>query len=161
MVMRAGDPFQTMLALVAMQHARPSLSPSLLDRAPRGVQPHSIGNANQARLNSPSGKLQAVYAEDLSGGPATGVSEDVYIVEPGHFPRVADRVYSQECVHDLSVAWEASRTLRISYSVSAGMHVKAERERPATWWAPWLWAPSPAGQVQVQLVQHVVPGNDC
>jgi hypothetical protein len=126
-----------------------------------GCNPDPRETEINTRLKSPDGKLEAVYAEDISGGPATGVSEDVYIVEPNRFPRIVDRVLTQECIHDLRLTWESARTLRISYWAYANMQIEPERDQPDVRWIPWLWGKSPEGQVQVRIDQQVVPGNRC
>jgi hypothetical protein len=113
-----------------------------------------------SRLRSPDQRREAIYAEDLSGGAATGVSEDIYIVEPARVPRIADRVFSRECVRDVQIAWEGPKILRISYTAAAGLHYAPKPDAPFIW-APWLWHNSAASAVQVRVVQSVVPGNSC
>ena len=126
-----------------------------------GCNPDSKETQINARLRSPDGKLEAVYAEDLSGGPATGVSEDVYIVPPGRFPRLVDRVFSNECVHDLALRWTTKSDLNLSYSISADIHEDVRRPS-LIWWAPWLWSPSPAAAVRLHLERMAAPaGSGC
>ena len=70
-------------------------------------------------LSSPDGAWKAVQVEDLSGGPATGTSTDVYLTRqrPGSALFFKDRVFSLECVQDFQIRWIGDRTLQISYSV--------------------------------------------
>ncbi|GAO38168.1 hypothetical protein SCH01S_09_00150 [Sphingomonas changbaiensis NBRC 104936] len=126
-----------------------------------GCQPTPSETQINKRLRSPSGALTAIYAEDLGGGPATGVSEDVYIVDGDRFPRVADRVFSDECVHNLQLAWEGSASLRIDYDVSQDFHEDTDRHGP-NGLPLWLWGRSPAQAINVHLVRHLTPpGNGC
>jgi hypothetical protein len=105
--------------------------------------------------------IEAVYSEDLSGGPATGVSEDVYIVPRGQFPRLVDRVFSNECVDDVKLRWLSDRTLEISYSVPRNIHEDTSRATPDVWWAPWLWGKSPSGNVRIHLTRTLLSWNGC
>lgn len=84
-----------------------------------GCNPSPATTDIHERLRSPDGKIEAIYAEDLSGGPATGVSEDIYVVRAGQFPRLADRVFSNECVHNLKMDWTGNKRLAIRYSVGS------------------------------------------
>ena len=124
-------------------------------------QPEPSTTDIHVKLRSPDGRLTAIYSEDLSGGPATGVSEDVYIVDGERFPRVADRVFSNECVHKLRIAWEGPSTIRIEYEVGRDIHEDISRDGPQRT-LPWLWEDSPAKGVRVRLVRHLMPaGNGC
>lgn len=114
------------------------------------------------RLRSPDGKLEAVFAEDLGGGPATGTSMDVYVVTPGRFPRLVDRVFSNECVQNVHLNWLNARTLQVSYTVGADVHESTVRATPNVWWAPWLWGHSPSSSVALTLRRTILPaGNGC
>lgn len=108
-----------------------------------------------ARVKSPDGNLVAIYAEDLSGGPATGVSEDVYVTLGARFPQTADRVFSNECVHQIALSWEGPRRLRISYDVASDIHENTGLGRP--WWA--MWDQGLVHGVQVHLVRHLTPAT--
>ena len=126
-----------------------------------GCQPDPRETLIKSKLRPPSGKLTAIYAEDLGGGPATGVSEDVYIVDGDRFPRIADRVFSNECVHNVSLAWEGPKSIRIEYDVSQNIH--EDTGRPGPNGLPlWLWGSSPSQSINVHLVRHITPlGNGC
>ena len=126
-----------------------------------GCNPNPRETQISARVLSPAKTMEAVSAEDLSGGPATGVSEDVYVVPPGNFPRLVDRVFSNECVRDIHIRWLDRRTLEISYSVPRGIHEDTSRAPPNNWWAPWLWGASPSRSVRVLLRRAVLPVNGC
>jgi hypothetical protein len=68
-------------------------------------------------LPSPDGAWQAVYAADLSGGPMTGTSQDVYLLrqQPGSALFFKDRMFSLECIQDFKMRWIGRRTLQASY----------------------------------------------
>jgi hypothetical protein len=108
-----------------------------------------------ARVPSPDGKLVAVHAEDLSGGPATGASEDVYALEGSGPLRYADRIFSSECIHDLKLEWEGPRRLRITYDILADLH--GERGYAGPWWSPDR---RPPHGVSIHYVRHEHSG-DC
>jgi hypothetical protein len=72
-----------------------------------------------ARVRSPDGKLEAIYADDLGGGAATGAIEEVFVVEPGASPSLGERVFSMECAHEIALAWSSPRTLTVSYATGA------------------------------------------
>lgn len=127
-----------------------------------GCNPSPATTDIHNRLRSPDGKIEALYAEDLSGGPATGVSEDIYVVHAGQFPRLADRVFSNECVHNLNMHWTGNRRLAISYSVGSEIHEHQGRDDPQTWQYPWLWGESPSSTVLLSFSRIVLKGgNDC
>lgn len=69
-----------------------------------------------ARIEAPDGTRDAVYVEDMSGGATVGPSEDVYVVPKGRFPRLADRVFSQEGICNLKVRWLNNQAIQIAYS---------------------------------------------
>ena len=111
------------------------------------------------RLTSPDHKLTAVYAEDISGGPATGVSEDVYVLDGDHPLRISDRVFTNECVENVGLAWEANGTLRISYDVGADIHEDTGYGGPSY---PWTRPDHPPVHgIKVHLVRRVHPGGYC
>lgn len=124
-----------------------------------GCQPDPKETQINAKVRSPDGKLTAIYAEDLSGGPATGVSEDIYIIDGDRFPRIEDRVFSNECMHDIRLAWGTPSTLRIDYAVPRGTHEDTERAGRSLW--PWLWHASPAESVRVEFVRHQLGQGGC
>ena len=116
----------------------------------------------ETRVRSPDGTRDAVFADDLSGGPATGTSQEVYITPPTKFPRLIDRVFSNECVHDVHLHWSDPRSLEVSYSVGEDIHEVASRATPSVWWAPWLWGSSPSPSVSLHLRRTILPaGNGC
>ena len=116
-----------------------------------GCNPNHWDTQINARLPSPSGRMEALYSEDFGGGPATGVSEDVHILDTGRFPRLIDRVFTNECVHDVKLRWTDDRNLGIHYEVASDIHEDTQRATPSVWWAPWLWGSSPSGLVNVHL----------
>lgn len=81
-----------------------------------------------ARIESPDGTRDAVYAEDMSGGATVGPSDDVYVVAKGRFPRLQDRVFSQERVCNLTVRWLNDEAIQIEYS---GRTAKLEESKTA------------------------------
>ena len=124
-----------------------------------GCQPDPHETQINAKLKSPDGKLTAIYAEDLGGGPATGVSEDVYIVDGDRFPRLADRVFSNECVQNVRLAWGQASTLRIDYDAGRDVQVDVRRHNWSIF--PWLWGSSPASNIKVNLVRHITNSGGC
>lgn len=114
-----------------------------------------------ARVLSPDNMIEAVYSEELSEGAATGVSQDVYIVPRGRFPRLVDRVFTNECVHDVKLRWLDNRTIEISYSVPKNIHEDTSRAPPAVWWAPWLWGNSLSRNVRLRLTRTLLPLDGC
>ena len=133
----------------------------LLGLGVSGCNPTPSQTQINTRLLSPDRKLEAVYAEDLSGGPATGVYQDVYVVNAGQFPRISDRVFGNECVRDVTLRWEGSKILKVSYSVSADIQENEGRDSPS-WFPPWLSASSPANGVQVLFFRNQLPaGSGC
>jgi hypothetical protein len=86
-----------------------------------GVVPWSAGGpfdfVVDQTLPSPDGAWRAIYVEDLSGGPMTGVGEDVYLVHgTAKTLYFKDRVFSAECIRNLEMRWIGPRTLQISYA---------------------------------------------
>ena len=137
------------------------LATLLLTACLGGCQPDPSETQINTKLRSPSGALTAIYAQDLGGGPATGVSEDVYMVDGNHFPRGADRVFSSECIHNLRLAWDGPTSVRIEYDVAQDVH--EDTGRPGPNGLPlWLWGSSPSKSTRVHLVRHITPpGDDC
>lgn len=88
-----------------------------------GVLPVPVDKTNDFHIDrillSPDGHWQAVQSEDLSGGPATGTSQEVYLVRqrPTSSLFFKDRVFSKECTRELQMQWVGARTLRLSYVV--------------------------------------------
>ncbi len=124
-----------------------------------GCDPTHNTTQINARLPSPDHAIEAVYSEDFGGGPALGVSEDVYAVWPGRFPRLIDRLFTNECVHDVKLRWETARKLEISYSVGADIHEDTQRAAPSVRRMPWLWGSSPSPQVEVHLNRTLTPAT--
>ena len=115
-----------------------------------------------ARVLSPDGRLEAVNAEDLSGGPATGVSEDIYIVQPGRFPRAQDHVLSSECVSNITLQWKSARELDVGYYVASDRLDDFQKRMPDLWWAPWIPKAGPPPGVTVRLERTLWPaGGGC
>jgi hypothetical protein len=122
----------------------------------RGVPPLvNVGTGDfriDQTLISPDGRLRAVSLEDLSGGPATGVSQDVYI-ERGStsFFRYRDRVFSEECIQNFAARWIGPRTLRVSYTVGYGGSNHDGVDRPPI----WVWSAA-AREVNVVAVRTII-----
>lgn len=72
-----------------------------------------------ARVRSPDGKWEAIYAEDIGGGAAVGVTEEVFVAQPGTFPHLEERVFSEECARNIVIKWENPRLVTVSYDISA------------------------------------------
>ena len=104
-----------------------------------------------AKLLAPGGGAQAVYADDMGGGATVGPFANVYVVTPGHFPRLADRVFSAGRVCNVQTRWIDDRTLEIDYSAIRELSPQVIGQRPTTWWAPWLWGDSPSSTVSVRF----------
>jgi hypothetical protein len=132
---------------------------ALLTASLCGCQPEPKETQINLKVRSPDGKLTAIYAEDLGGGPATGVYEEIYIVEGNRFPRLEDRVFSNECVYDIHLMWVSPTTLRVNYSVPQGIQDDTQREGLFIW--PWLRHPSPASHVRLQFVRHQLARTGC
>jgi hypothetical protein len=69
-----------------------------------------------ARVSSPDGTREAVYAEEMGGGATVGPTEQVYVVAKGRSPQLQDRVFSQERVCNLQDRWLDHGAIEIGYS---------------------------------------------
>ena len=91
-----------------------------------------------ARIGSPDGTRDAVYAEDMSGGATVGPSEDVYVVAKGRFPRLQDRVFGQERVCNLRVRWLNNDAIEIGYSARTARPQRTQGAGPVHVSVKWL-----------------------
>lgn len=133
-----------------------------------GVLPFPVDKTTDFQIDkilpSPDGAWQAVYDEDLSGGPATGVSEDVYLVRqhPGAALFYKDRVFSIECIQNLQMRWIGPRTLEVGYIVgdqtpTAGLQPQKHLPLFHHWQDEWFFN----DPVKVIERRRVVHGNLC
>jgi hypothetical protein len=114
-----------------------------------GTADYQIGQV----LTSPDRELRAVVLWDLSGGPMTGASQDVYIErEPTSFFRYRDRVFAMECIQHFAARWSGPGTLTISYTVGQDALGDDGVERSSV----WLGA-SAVRQVKIVVVRNLVP----
>jgi hypothetical protein len=116
-----------------------------------------------ASLTSPDGKWRAAYVEDLSGGPMTGTGEDVYIVRQGSRKLFfKDRVFSAECIQDMSIRWIGARTLQIDYSTGDSPLVDGlQRGGNIPWFHGQDDEEKRIDPVHVVQVRHVLRGGFC
>jgi len=113
-----------------------------------------------ARVKSPDGKLEAVYAADLGGGAAVGATEEVFVIQPGIFPQLRERVFSEECAHHLTMAWEAPRTLRVDYDVTPDVRDEPlTRPSLRTIFSSGYWTFEHPHGVSVRLARHLSPSE--
>jgi hypothetical protein len=124
--------------------------------AVRGVPPLVRAGTNDVQidqtLTSPDGRLRAVVLDDLSGGPATGASKDIYVLPHADlfFP-YADRIFSLECSEDFRVRWVGPRTLEVSYKVGQDGLTGDGVYQPPPWTLRRL-----ANSVKVRVIREVV-----
>jgi hypothetical protein len=119
-----------------------------------GCTPDAKETPVVAVLKSPDCRLAAIYANYIGGGPAVGTSQEVYIQDHAGPLQFSDRVFSSECVDNLSLAWQGPRDLNINYRVSPANH-EADMAFAGPWWS--LDRRPPHG-VRVHLVRRVSPG---
>jgi len=129
-----------------------------------GCGPNPRDTQILAKILSPDGKLEAIYAVDAGGGAAVGTTEEVFVVQPGAFPRLDERVFSEECAHDISLTWEAPRTLKVSYQMGSDIQDDAEEHKRSflSVLSSGYWTyPHPHG-TQIQFARAVTPaGHGC
>ena len=129
-----------------------------------GCAPDPNDTQINARIKSPDGKLEAVYAEDIGGGPAVGVSEEVFVVEPGAFPRLNERIFSMECARNIGFTWETPRTLKVTYHIGSDISDNTELNKPSIFsvFSSGYWTYDKPHDVQVRFVRLLDPaGNGC
>jgi hypothetical protein len=124
-----------------------------------GCEPDPTDTQINARVRSPDGNLEAIYAEDIGGGAAVGVTEEVFVVTPRAFPHLSERVFSEECAHNIAMTWEAPRTLRVSYDLSAGISEAPSLHKPSVFsiFASSYWTFDHPHEIQVHLTRHPTP----
>lgn len=114
------------------------------------------------RIKSPDGKLEAIYAADVRGGAAVGTTEEVFVVEPGAFPRLNERVFSEDCADNIVLRWETPRTLRISYDIGSG--IREERlAKPSilSVFSSGYWTYTHPHGAQVRFARLLTPPRGC
>jgi len=129
-----------------------------------GCAPDPKDTQIDTRVLSPDGRLEAIHANDLGGGAATGVVEEVFIVAAGAFPSVNERVLSEECIHDITLTWEGPRSLKVSYHIRADIPEDGQLHQPslASLFSSAYWTYRHPHDVQVHLVRQVTPaGGGC
>ena len=97
---------------------------------------------------SPDGSLTAAYLENTGGGAAVGTGFDVYVFDGAAPTAYSERVFSDECVTDVRISWQAPKMLRISFGARAGYKTVL----PA---GPWWALGRPSHGVTVRLEPHV------
>lgn len=90
------------------------------------------------RVASPNGQLEAIYAEDLSGGATVGPSEDVYVVAKGGSPTYRARLFSAERTCNLKVSWRSGEVVEIGYYARRPLPDDARSEGPVRVAKKWL-----------------------
>ena len=68
-----------------------------------------------ARVVSPDGKRDAIYATNLGGGATVGPYEEVFVVDRGASLQMSERVASLERVCHLDVRWLDDDLIEITY----------------------------------------------
>ena len=132
-----------------------------------GCAPQVIRPADtqiNSRAKSPGGTLEALYADDIGGGAAVGATEEVFVVERGGFPKLRERVFSEECVHNLTTRWSAPRDLAISYDVAADFHEHSHPYGPSplSIFSSAYWTFSHPHGVQVHFKRNLTaPAGGC
>jgi hypothetical protein len=96
-----------------------------------GCDPEKNDTQVVARIKSPDGKLEAIHAYDIGGGPAVGTSDEIFIVATGTFPRLSERIFSKECVHGMGLSWSSNRKLSVTYHISSDIQDGAKMLRPS------------------------------
>jgi len=94
-------------------------------------QPSPSDTQIVTRVRSPGGSLEAVYAEDMGGGAAVGATEEVFVVPPGTFPHLRERIFAEECVHGIALKWQGPRAIEIDYTISSDAHEHSKPYEPS------------------------------
>ncbi|HWF77275.1 MAG TPA: hypothetical protein VN694_08865 [Caulobacteraceae bacterium] len=114
-----------------------------------------------ARIKSPDGTLEALYADDVGGGAAVGTTQEVFVVKSGEaFPALTERVFSAECAHEIALAWEGPKTLRVSYQMAPNVS-EGPGLRPSlsSIFSSGYWIYSDPHGVQVHFARSATPDN--
>ena len=78
-----------------------------------------------SRLNSPDGKLDAVYIQSGAGAMSSG-NYLVYIVSKGYDPKEKyNAVFWGKRTHNLAISWRSARELNIQFSKSDIRHFQS------------------------------------
>jgi len=127
-----------------------------------GCNPNPKDTQIIARIRSPDGRLEAIYAADVGGGAAVGTTEEVFVVEPGAFPRLKERVFSEECVHNIVLTWETLRTLRIGYDIGSDIREDTGVAKPSilSVFSSGYWTYGHPHGTQVRLARVLTPPDD-
>jgi hypothetical protein len=80
---------------------------------------------------APAGDIRALLVEDRSGGPATGVSYDVYLIRNGERLRFHNRVFGKEEIENVRLRWTTPRRLLVTYFARPSADNDAGLVRPA------------------------------
>ena len=86
------------------------------------------------------------------------------MVERGGFPKLRERVFSEECVHNLTTRWSAPRDLAISYDVAADFHEHSHPYGPSplSIFSSAYWTFSHPHGVQVHFKRNLTaPAGGC
>lgn len=103
----------------------------------------------EQREKSPDGSPTAAYIEDTSGGAAVGTGFDVYIFTGAKPESYSERVFSDECVTDVRIAWLGPKEHRISYGARAGHQITPP---PGPF---WNFSHSVSHDVALRLASHI------
>ncbi len=111
------------------------------------------------RVRSPDGKLDAIYAEDVGGGPAVGVTEEIFVAKPGVFPDMKGRVFSEECVHNIALTWETPRRLRISYDIGSDVREDPRLHKPSVFsvFSSAYWTFGNPHGTEIHFIRRLMP----
>ncbi len=86
------------------------------------------------------------------------------MVERGGFPKLRERVFSEECVHNLTARWRTPRDLAISYDVAADIHEHSHPYAPSplSIFSGGYWTFSHPHGVQVHFERNLTaPAGGC
>ena len=127
-------------------------------------QPRPSDTQIVTRIKSPDGTLEAIYAEDVGGGAAVGTTEEVFIVPPGAFPRLKERVFSEECARDIALRWQGSRALVVDYTSAsdAREHTRPYGPSPLSLislLSSGYWTFSEPHGAQIRFIRRIAPAN--
>jgi hypothetical protein len=91
-----------------------------------------------SRVGSPDGKRDAIYVENMSGDATVGPSEEVYVVQKGNFPRLADRAFKAERVCNLKIRWMGNAEIEVGYWANKPANDRSILPRPIGIRTKWL-----------------------
>ena len=82
---------------------------------------------------SPDAQMEASVVVFHGGGPAVGVSEQVFVRKVGNPMRLSDRVFAGERVCDLSATWQVDGSLLVQYAI--GPYGIGRVGEAGPWWS--------------------------